>query len=372
MEEKTVPVREGEALDGEKLIRFLREHIAGVADAPVEVRQYPTGASNLTYLIRIGEWEAVLRRPPLGPLPPKAHDMEREATILQKIHPVFPLAPKPYAICRDTSVLGAVFYVMERRQGVVIDGTFPPGVHPTPDLCRRISEAAVDTLVKLHDIDWREAGLASIGRPAGFLERQVNGWIARYDKAKTDDDPEAEPLIRWLSDNVPESSELTVIHNDYKLNNMLWNPKDVAEPVAVLDWEMTTIGDPLFDLAAALSYWARPEDPEELIHVLPNVTTYSGFFSRVLLWGTGTSPAPSCRCFGGGGKTVDWRVNRSRSPAGEPRRPPGIVPRFTPSSTVIWKRSGDGPSHRLQQWVSLGHDVNRPSLTIFRIDEKIE
>jgi aminoglycoside phosphotransferase (APT) family kinase protein len=280
MEEKTVPVREGEALDGEKLIRFLREHIDELADAPVEVRQYPTGASNLTYLIRIGEWEAVLRRPPLGPLPPKAHDMEREATILQKIHPVFPLAPKPYAICRDTSVLGAVFYVMERRQGVVIDGTFPPGVHPTPDLCRRISEAAVDTLVKLHDIDWREAGLASIGRPAGFLERQVNGWIARYDKAKTDDDPEAEPLIRWLSDNVPESSELTVIHNDYKLNNMLWNPKDVAEPVAVLDWEMTTIGDPLFDLAAALSYWARPEDPEELIHVLPNVTTYSGFFSR--------------------------------------------------------------------------------------------
>ena len=276
MEEKTVPVREGEEFDWEKLARFLREHIDGLADAPVEVRQYPTGASNLTYLIRIGEWEAVLRRPPLGPVPPKAHDMEREATILQKIHSVFPLAPKPYVICRDNSVLGAVFYVMERRQGVVIDGTFPPGVHPTPDLCRRISEVAVDTLVKLHDIDWREVGLASIGRPAGFLERQVKGWIARYDKAETDDIPQAEPLVRWLWENVPESSEPTVIHNDYKLNNMLWNPKDVA----VLDWEMTTVGDPLFDLAVALSYWARPEDPEELIHVLPNVTTHCGFFSR--------------------------------------------------------------------------------------------
>jgi aminoglycoside phosphotransferase (APT) family kinase protein len=280
MEDKTIPVREGEEFDRDKVACFLREHIDGLADVPMEVRQYPTGASNLTYFIRIGEWEAVLRRPPLGPLPPKAHDMEREAMLLEKLHPVFPLAPKPYVICRDVSVLGAAFYVMEHRRGVVIDDAFPPGVKPTPDLCRRISEAMVDTLVKLHDIDWREAGLASMGRPTGFLERQVKGWIMRYEKAKTDEIPEVAPLVRWLLENVPESPAPTVIHNDYKLNNILWDTEDVAQPVAVLDWEMTTIGDPLFDLAVALSYWVRPDDPEELTHVLPTVTTYPGFISR--------------------------------------------------------------------------------------------
>ncbi|GGE12528.1 hypothetical protein GCM10011571_12430 [Marinithermofilum abyssi] len=200
--------------------------------------------------------------------------------LLEKLHPVFSLAPKPYVICRDASVLGAVFYVMEHRRGVVIDDAFPPGVKPTPDLCRRISEATVDTLVKLHDIDWREAGLAFMGRPMGFLERQVKGWIARYDKAKTDDIPEVEPLVRWLLENVPESPAPTVIHNDFKLNNMLWDLEDVAKPLAVLDWEMTTIGDPLFDLAVALGYWAQPDDSEELIHVLPTVTHYPGFISR--------------------------------------------------------------------------------------------
>jgi aminoglycoside phosphotransferase (APT) family kinase protein len=280
MEDQTIPVREGEEFDRENVARFLKEHIDGLADAPMEVRQFPTGASNLTYLIRIGEWQAVMRRPPLGPLPPKAHDMEREAMLLEKLHPVFPLAPKPYAICRDTSLLGAVFYVMEYRRGVVIDDAFPPGVKPTPDACRRISEAVVDTLVKLHSIDWVNAGLASMGRPEGFLERQVTGWITRYYKAKTDEIPGVDSLVRWLSEHVPESPESTVIHNDFKLNNMLWHPDDVATPVAVLDWEMTTIGDPLFDLAVALSYWVQADDPEELTHVLPSVTTYPGFMSR--------------------------------------------------------------------------------------------
>ncbi|OYD07599.1 phosphotransferase family protein [Paludifilum halophilum] len=277
---ETIPVRPGEDFDRERLLRYLREHLEDVPEGSMEVRQFPSGASNLTYLIRIGGWEAVLRRPPLGPLPPKAHDMEREATLLKKLHPVYPLAPKPYLLCTDPGVLGTVFYVMERRKGVVLDGSFPAGVDGTEEVGRQISETAVKTLVRLHTIDWREAGLESFGRPEGFLERQVGGWIRRYNKAKTDDIPEVEPLTRWLTDNIPQSPPATIIHNDFKLNNMLWDPPDWSSPVAVVDWEMTTIGDPLFDLAVSLSYWVRPDDPEELRSLLPTVTERNGFISR--------------------------------------------------------------------------------------------
>jgi aminoglycoside phosphotransferase (APT) family kinase protein len=277
---ETIPVRPGEDFDRERLFRYLREQLKDLPEGPLEVRQFPSGASNLTYLIRVGDWEAVLRRPPLGPLPPKAHDMEREATLLEKLHPVYPLAPKPYLLCTDPGVLGSTFYVMERRKGVVLDGEFPAGVDVTEDLCRRISETMVETLVQLHALDWREAGLESFGRPEGFLERQVRGWVHRYDKAKTDDIPQVEPLTRWLADHIPASPAPTIIHNDFKLNNMLLDPADLCSPVAVVDWEMTTIGDPLFDLAVTLSYWVHSDDPEELRDILPSVTQWSGFISR--------------------------------------------------------------------------------------------
>ncbi|PTX55146.1 aminoglycoside phosphotransferase (APT) family kinase protein [Melghirimyces profundicolus] len=279
-ETETIPVRPGEDFDRERLSGYLREHLEDLPGGSLEVRQFPAGASNLTYLLRIGDWEAVLRRPPLGPLPPKAHDMEREATLLKKLHPVFPLAPKPYLLCTEPGVLGAVFYVMERRKGVVLDGDFPAGVDVTEDLCRRISETVVETLVRLHAIDWREAGLESFGRPEGFLKRQVEGWIRRYDKAKTDDIPQVELLTRWLTGHIPQSPAATVIHNDFKLNNMLLDPSDLSSPTAVVDWEMTTIGDPLFDLAVSLSYWVQPDDPAELRDILPSVTGRYGFISR--------------------------------------------------------------------------------------------
>src|SRR3954453_18753456 len=202
---ETIKVREGEDFDLAAAERYMREHIEGLPEGELEVRQFPSGASNLTYLVKIGDWEGVLRRPPLGPVPPKAHDMGRESNILMKLHEAFSLAPKPYFFCGDEDVIGAPFYVMEQRKGVVVDDSFPEGVEPTEELCSGMSRMVADTLVELHAVAWEEAGLGEIGKPEGFLERQVNGWIGRYDKAKTDEIEEVEPLTDWLAKDVPES-----------------------------------------------------------------------------------------------------------------------------------------------------------------------
>ena len=277
---ETIRIREGEGFDLEAVERYLREHIEDLPEGELEVRQFPSGASNLTYLLKIGDWEGVLRRPPLGPVPPKAHDMGREAHVLARLHEAYPLAPKPYFFCDDESVIGAPFYVMERRAGVVVDDSFPEGVEPNPGLCRGMSRMVADTLAELHAVDPNEAGLGDLGRPEGFLERQVRGWIGRYDKAKTDEIAEVGPIVRWLADRIPESPEPTIIHNDYKLNNLILNPEDLTDVRAVLDWEMATVGDPLFDLAVSLSYWTEPTDPEDLREVMPTVTSIPGFMTR--------------------------------------------------------------------------------------------
>ena len=277
---QTIRVREGEEFDLATVERYLRASIEGMPEGVLEVRQFPSGASNLTYLLKIGDWEGVLRRPPLGPVPPKAHDMGRESRILGKLHGVYPLAPEPYVFCEDESVIGAPFYVMEFREGVVVDDAFPDGVEPTLQLCRGISRAVADTLAELHAVDLEEAGLGDLGRPEGFLERQVRGWIGRYERARTDEIEEVGSLTGWLADDIPESPQPTIIHNDYKLNNLVLNPQDLTEVRAVLDWEMATVGDPLFDLAVSLSYWTEPKDSRELREVMPTVTSTPGFMTR--------------------------------------------------------------------------------------------
>jgi aminoglycoside phosphotransferase (APT) family kinase protein len=276
----TIEIRAGENFDITRIEHFVRAQIKDLGDEPLVVRQFPAGASNLTYLLKIGTWEGVLRRPPFGPIPPKAHDMGREAHLLQKIHPVFQLAPRPYVICTDTSIMGVPFYIMERRKGIVLDNRFPPDYEVTPNLCRRLSYTVVDTLVQIHHIDWQKAGLSDLGHPSGFLERQVHGWIERYQRAQTEEIPQLAALTHWLIKHIPVSPEPTLIHNDYKLNNMLLHPHDLTRVEAVLDWEMATIGDPLFDLAVTLSYWVNQSDPEILRTMLPTVTTSEGFISR--------------------------------------------------------------------------------------------
>jgi len=206
--------------------------------------------------------------------------MGRESRLLMKLHEAYPLAPKPYFLTDDESIIGAPFYVMEFRKGVIVVDEFPEGVEPTEELCRGMSRMVADTLVELHAVDWKEAGLEELGRPEGFLERQVKGWIGRYDEAKTEEIEEVEPLTEWISDGIPESPPATIVHNDFKLNNLVLNPDDLTEVRAVLDWEMTTIGDPLFDLAVSLSYWFESDDPQELKEVLPTVTSTPGFWTR--------------------------------------------------------------------------------------------
>ena len=277
---ETVDVRKGEDFDLGAVERYLREYIEDLPDGELEVSQFPSGASNLTYLLKISDWEGVLRRPPLGPVPPKAHDMGRESGILSKLGAVYPLAPRPYFFCEDEAVIGAPFYVMERRTGTVLDDSFPDGLEPAEELCRGISRTVVDTLVRLHAVDFEVAGLGDLGKPEGFLERQTEAWISRYDKAKTEDIEEVGPLTEWLARDVPESPPPTVIHNDYKLNNLVLDPEDLTEVRAVLDWEMATLGDPLFDFAVSLSYWIEPDDPDELKAVMPTVTVTPGFMTR--------------------------------------------------------------------------------------------
>ncbi|HEY8488330.1 MAG TPA: phosphotransferase [Thermaerobacter sp.] len=276
---ETVPVRPGEELDLDAVSRFLAREVPGFPGPPLEVRQFPAGASNLTYWLRAGDWQAVLRRPPFGPLPPRAHDMVREATILRHLHPVFPLAPRPLAVCADPSVLGAPFYVMEYRPGVVVDRSFPGDRVPPPATCRRIAERVVDTLADLHAVDYRQAGLGQLGRPEGFVRRQLEGWAGRWRRVETEPIPVLDPLLAWLEERVPAPAGAALIHNDFKLNNMILSP-DLDRVVAVLDWEMATVGDPLFDLGVSLSYWVHPDDPEVLRNGLPTVTVHPGFLRR--------------------------------------------------------------------------------------------
>ncbi|ADU51443.1 aminoglycoside phosphotransferase [Thermaerobacter marianensis DSM 12885] len=275
----TIPVRPGEELDLAAVAAFLARHVPDFPGPPLEVRQFAAGASNLTYWLRAGTWQAVLRRPPFGPLPPKAHDMVREATVLRHLHPAFPLAPRPLAVCADPSVLGVPFYVMEYRPGVVVDHEFPGGRVPPSEQCRKVAHLVVDTLADLHAVDYGRAGLADLGRPQGFVRRQVEGWIGRWRRVETEPIPALDRLLPWMEERVPEPAGTALIHNDFKLNNMILSPA-LDRVVAVLDWEMATLGDPLFDLGVSLSYWVHPDDPDVLRNGLPTVTVHPGFIRR--------------------------------------------------------------------------------------------
>ena len=257
-------VREEERFDGERLRPFVAAALPG-ASGPLEVLQFRKGHSNLTYLVRIGDQEAVLRRAPFGVQVKSAHDMRREFTILSALQGVYSKAPRPIAFCEDESLIGARFYLMERVRGVVVrTSASPTGVQFTPELLRATSTALVDNLAELHGVDFARAGLGSIGRPEGYVARQVTGWTERYAKAKTDEVPEIEAAAAWLARNLPKESGAAVIHNDYKYDNVVLDPADPSRIVAVLDWEMATVGDPLMDLGTLLGYWSDPDDPEEM------------------------------------------------------------------------------------------------------------
>jgi aminoglycoside phosphotransferase (APT) family kinase protein len=274
---ETIPVRTDERFDARRVADFLRS--SGLEVAELEVEQFPAGQSNLTYLLRSDAWEAVLRRPPLGPVAPRAHDMAREFHILQRLHPSFRHAPRPYVLCEDAGLIGAPFYVMERRHGLILDMDLPADWEPSAEVHQGIAESLVRVLVELHAVDWQAAGLGEVGHPEGYMRRQVSGWIDRYQRSRTVDVPEAELLERWLVEKLPESPPPTMIHNDYKLNNVLLDADDPRRIRAVLDWEMATVGDPLSDVAALAVYWTQPGE-SDMMGGLRSVTSEPGFPSR--------------------------------------------------------------------------------------------
>ena len=286
----TGAVRSAEQLDWAALAAYLREHlpvhrlgheIDGIdLSREMEVEQFPGGHSNLTYLARFGGGELVIRRPPLGPVPPKAHDMAREYRWLAALNPLFPLAPRPFLLCEDPSVIGSVFFVMERRRGVVVRHEEPLSLADRADWRRRVSEALVDTLADLHAIDAAAGGLMALGKPAGFVERQVRGWNERWLRAKLTEVPEMEAIATWLAARIPPDPERpAVVHGDFKLDNLLLHPLDLGRVVAVFDWEMAALGDPLVDLGILLAYWA-PTAPPTLRDALTTVTDRPGWFTR--------------------------------------------------------------------------------------------
>ncbi|MEH7086974.1 phosphotransferase family protein [Neobacillus drentensis] len=282
MSKDTIPVRQGEELNLSVLDSFLQETIENLPGGPLEILQFSAGHSNLTYQIKKGKWEAVLRRPPLGPIAPKAHDMEREYKILSDLYPIFPVAPKPYLFSNNEKIVGSPFFLMERKNGIVIDTSFPEGISVSDDICRRLSKVMVEHLVELHAIDYKQTGLAAISKPDGFMERQVHGWIGRYERAKTDEIDCLEPLKKWLVDHTPKIHESTIIHYDYKFNNAMFN-QNLTEMVGLFDWEMTTVGDPLADLGVAMGYWNQSDDSELLINGLgqaPVTAVHEGFLTR--------------------------------------------------------------------------------------------
>jgi len=282
----TRSVREGEDLDWARMIAWLRERLpsCGIEGLDVtgqpEVTQFPGGHSNLTYLIRFGDADIVVRRPPFGPVPPTAHDMAREYRWLSAMHRLFPLAPRPYLLCDDPDVVGAVFYAMERRKGLVVRASEPAQLAGNPGARRAISEAMIDTLAALHAVDVVAGGLSGLGKPTGFVERQVRGWSERWERSKTDAVAEMDALAAWLRDRLPRDPDRpSVVHGDFKLDNVMVDPGNVGRIVAVLDWEMSALGDPLVDLGIFLAYW-QPTSPPEQSDALTTVTDREGYLTR--------------------------------------------------------------------------------------------
>lgn len=266
-------IRKGEELDLVRLRKYLAAHDPDW-DYELTVKQFPGGYSNLTYFIKAGDQELVLRRPPFGAQVKGGHDMGREYRVQKGLKRLFDKVPHVYLHCTDESVVGSEFYIMERVNGVIVRGTgFEEGGR---DIYPLIANAWLDTLVELHQVDYFEAGLADLGNPEGYARRQVEGWSRRYRKAQTDDVKVIEMVMEWLNKRIPGESGQALIHNDFKYDNVMFDPEDWTCVKAILDWEMATLGDPLMDFGTSLAYWSEPEDVEHLGELISLPTYQEG------------------------------------------------------------------------------------------------
>ncbi len=253
---ETIPIRDDEDFDQVRLASHLKGILPG-SEQPLTITQFGGGHANLTYLLRYGEQEYVLRRPPLGPVAAGAHDMGREYRVLAVLYRAYSLAPRAYHFCEDQGVIGSPFFVMERRCGTVVRFAIPPefGGGSDADANRRMSEVLVDALADLHQADYRAVGLDTLGKPEGFLRRQIDGWARRYERAKTREIALVDELVAWLRAELPPSPAPALLHNDWRLDNIMLDTADPGRVIAVFDWDMCTLGDPFADLGTLLASW---------------------------------------------------------------------------------------------------------------------
>ena len=273
--DKAKEVRKGEQLNEKALESYMIKAL-GVDQGKLIVQQFPSGFSNLTYLIKFANKEYVLRRPPFGANIKSGHDMGREYKILSALEGNYDKAPKPILFCEDLSVLEAPFYLMERVQGTILRASTPQAAMPSPAQFQSLSTSLVDTLVELHQLDYKAIGLEDLGNPTGYIERQVVGWSKRYLKAKTHEVKEMEATAKWLNDHMPQSTAASLVHNDFKYDNLVLTPDEHLNVKAVLDWEMTTLGHPLMDFGTTLGYWIHHTDPDFIAQNQLNLTTQKG------------------------------------------------------------------------------------------------
>ncbi len=271
------PIRQGEELNRNVLNDYLKSQLTDFEEI-TEITQFSGGYSNLTYLIKSGLEEYVLRRPPFGANIKSAHDMGREFKVLSLLKPHYPKVPQPIIFCEDESIMGYQFYMMKRVKGVIFRGKDAIKLQVPAEKMRQLSENLIDNLADLHLLAIEKTGLINLGKPEGYVIRQVEGWIGRYEKSQTDNIPAMEKTAEWLRTNMPRPQIPAFLHNDYKYDNVLLNPDDLTEILGVLDWEMATVGDPLMDLGASLAYWCEAGDGDFLKSF--NITWLAGNLTR--------------------------------------------------------------------------------------------
>jgi aminoglycoside phosphotransferase (APT) family kinase protein len=279
--DRAKPVRAGEELDVEKVAAYLAGIDPSLVGTP-QLTQFPGGASNLTYLLSYADGrELVLRRPPFGHRAKSAHDMMREARVMRALEPVYPHVPRVLAACDDTSVLDSEFFVMERIRGIIPRTNLPRGMTLSPEHTRTLCRNVLDRMIELHQVDYVAAGLSNLGKGEGYVARQIHGWSDRYRKAKTDNVGDFEQVMAWLAAKMPAREvAITLVHNDFRFDNVVLDERDPLRVIGVLDWEMATLGDPLMDLGNSLAYWVQADDDPFRQLTRRQPTTLPGMFTR--------------------------------------------------------------------------------------------
>jgi aminoglycoside phosphotransferase (APT) family kinase protein len=271
-------------VDQQALAQYLESRFPSADADPVEIERVHGGHSNETFYVTRGADSWVLRRPPRGPLLPTAHDVAREYRVLSALVQTNVPVPRPVLLCEDSSIIGASFYLMQRVSGNILRSALPPAFAEDISARPGLGLELIDRLADLHAVDWQQIGLADFGKPSGYLERQLRRWCGQLDASRTRPTPDLDSVTTWLQEHLPQSGAATIVHGDYRLDNMIYAPEPPARILAILDWEMATIGDPLADLGYLLSFWREPDDPEpEFANDAWDLTVLPGFCSRAEL-----------------------------------------------------------------------------------------